>query len=171
MNINPKNKFNLMVASLFFSFVAIGLCLNLLNGIVEKVKVSKIKVAEINRDIALLDKISEEKKQHENNIQKITNTLPSEYYEVSFFTTQIERLARNNNLILEISIDKSKKEERETYDSIAYALEIKGSYPLVSQFLSQMSRLPYHTIVERMNISNEEGELTTQITFKLFVEK
>lgn len=171
MNANPKNKFNLMLFSLIASFIAIAISLNFLNDIVEKVKVSKVKVAEINRDIELIDKISKEKKQYEKDIQKITSTLPSEYYEISFFATQLEKIALTNGLTLDINIDKSKIEEKENYDSVTYVVNVKGSYPSVSEFLSQMSKLPYHTILERFNISIEEGKLTTIISFKIYVQK
>ncbi len=171
MNTKPQTKFKLILISFFASFFAIVFSFYFLHEIVIKVRDSKIKIAEVKRDTALLDKISQEKKQYSNDIQKITSTLPSEYYEVSFFTTQLEQLAQNNNLILEINIDKSKKEEKGSFSSIEYALDIEGSYPSISEFLSQISKLSYHTSIDQLKIFSEEGILTANVKFKLFVEK
>ena len=171
MNIKPQIKYKLILISFFTSFIAIAISLYFLKGIVADVKNSKTKVAEINRDISLLDKILLEKKQYANDIQIVKTTLPSQYYEVSYFTTQLERLAQNNNLALEVGIDKSKKEEKGSYSSITYALDIKGNYPSVSEFLKQMSKLPYHTSVNKIQILNGEEGLTTKVIFRLYVEK
>lgn len=171
MNVNSNNRFKLMTIALLLSFVGIAVCFNMLHLIVGKVKESKIKVDETKRDIALIDKIAQENKQYSAEIQKVKNTLPLEYYEVSFFTTQVEKLAQNNSLELETRIDKDKKEEGAEYDSIIYSLEMKGGYPSISLFLSQLSKLPYHTKVEKMGIAYEEGSLVSKINFKLFVQK
>ena len=168
---NSKNKFRLIVTLLLCTFAGIAFSLNYLRNIAGKVRESKIKVAEINRDISLLDKIALEKNQYTTDIQKVKNTLPFEYYQVSFFTTQLERLAQNNSLNLEIDIEDKKTEETTTIDSVSYALEAKGSYSSVSNFLSQISKLPFHTSLERMEVAQKEGELITKISFKLYVEK
>lgn len=171
MVINHQNKYKLIVISLIFSFFAISAGLYFLNDIAVRVRQSKIKIAEINRDISLLDKIVQEKSQYENDIQRVKSTLPTEYYEVSFFTTQLERLAQNNNLTLEINIDQNKKDEKETYDSVAYSLELRGTYQPVSEYFSQISKLAYHTTIDHMEILNEEGILTAKVKLRLFLEK
>lgn len=168
---NPQTKYKLIVISLLSSFIAIGFGLYFLNKVASDVRGSKIKIAEINRDVDLLEKITKEEKQYEVDIQKVKSTLPSEYYEVSFFTTQLERLAQNNNLALNININKDKKKEKDSYESVTYSLEINGKYSSVSDFLSQMSKLPYHTSVDRLEIESGEGGPVTEVIFRLFVEK
>lgn len=171
MGTNTKTKLKLISLSLTLSFVGIAVSLYFLKSIAIKVKESKVKVAEINRDISLLDKISQEKAQYANDIEKIKDTLPSEYYQISFFTTELERLAQENGASLEINIDPKKGEETDTISSIKYVLEMDGSYTSISNFLSQLSRLPYHTNLDQMNLARKEGEPVGKITFKLFVQK
>ena len=171
MNTNPKTKFNFILIFLVILFLIHFCSPSTINNVAGKVRESKIKVAEINRDISLLDKISHENSQYANDIQKVVNTLPSKYFQVSFFSAELERIAQNNSLTLTINIDKEKKEETETISSIEYALEVTGSYASISNFLSQMSKLPYHTSLEHTEISKKESEPMAKITFKLFVQK
>ena len=171
MNINPKNKFRLIILSLTVSFISIVILFHYLRGIVDEVKNTKIKIAEVDRDIVLLDKISEDKNQYSADIQKIESTLPSEYFEISFFTAQLENIARNNNLELSINIDKHKKDETESYGTIAYVLEVRGGYPAISDFLSRILKLPYHTSIDKIGISKDEDGIIAKIGFRLFVQK
>ncbi len=171
ISIDKRFKFRFSVVLTAVSFVLIGVGFYQLSKIAITVKKSKVKVAEINRDLVLLDRIVEDRKQYGGDISKIKFTLPSEYYEVSFFSQQLERLAQNNNLILNIKIEQNKKEEKEPFDSIAYAVNLSGSYSNVSEFLSQLAKLPYHTSVDLVKMNLEEGELATDVKFRLFVEK
>jgi Tfp pilus assembly protein PilO len=171
MDTNIKTKLRAISLSLVLTFIGIAVSFYFLKNIAIKVKENKIKVAEINRDISLINKISQEKNQYENDIKKIKNTLPSEYYQISFFTKEIERLSQNNGLTLNIKIDSKKNEETDTVSSIKYVLEVDGSYTSISNFLTQLSKLPYHTSLNQMNIERKEGEPVGKIVFKLFVQK
>ncbi len=171
MMANTQNKLKFTTIALFTSFITIIIGLNILKGIVSKVKTSKLKVAEINRDISLIDKVNDDVKKYESEIKEIVNTLPHEYYELSFFNSQIENIAKENNLTLDIQADKEKKEEKELYDSIGYSISMTGKYLSFANFLSQMSKLPYHTKIDKINIFNEEGVLTAKINFRIFVQK
>lgn len=170
MGANTKYKFRLILTILIFLIAGVVISLYFLNNIVGSVKESKVKVAQIKRDVALLDKISQEKTQYSSDIQKIKSTLPSMYYEISFFATELERLAQNNDLTMQISIDEKKKEETNTINSISFLLEIDGTYTSVSYFLTQLSKLPYHTKLERMEFARNEDQPAAKITFKLFTQ-
>ncbi|MFC1600672.1 type 4a pilus biogenesis protein PilO [Patescibacteria group bacterium] len=170
MGTNIKTRFRLILTILVLLFVGVSSSLYFLKDIVGKVKISKVKVAEIKRDVSLLDKISQEKNQYSDNIDKIKSTLPSKYYEISFFTTELERLAQNNGLNMQININENKKEETSTVNSISYLLEIDGNYTSVSNFLTQLSNLPYHTNLERLEFSRKEDQPAVKITFKLFTQ-
>jgi len=143
----------------------------LLSKIANTVKMSKVKVAEINRDIALLDKIVEDRNQYSGDIKKVKFSFPASYDEVSFFTQQLERLAQSGGITLAISIDPGKKEEKEKYSSIMYSMKISGVYTQVSEFLTQIAKLPYHTSVDFLKMGAEGGSLVTNVKFRLFVEK
>ena len=97
--------------------------------------------------------------------------MPTRYSEVAFFTSQMERLAENNAVSILTTIDKDQTQERQPFNSIVYSIEAQGNYPNTAEFLTQMSRLPYHTVVDSLRIESDDGGLTTNIRFRLFVEK
>lgn len=171
ISIDTKLKFRLIILLTAVSFIAVGVGMFFLSKTANTVKRSKIKVTEINRDIALLDKIIEDRKQYSGDIRKVEYSFPASYDEVSFFTQQIERLALGNGLTLAISIDQNKKEEKEQYDSILYSMRINGSYSAVAEFMTQIAKLPYHTSVDTLKINTEGGSLVASVKFRLFVEK
>jgi len=171
ISIDSKLKFRLIILSAIVSFIAVGVGMMFLSKIANTVKESKVKVAEINRDISLLDKIVEDRKQYGGDIKKVENSFPASYDEVSFFTEQLERLAQSGGITLQISIDKSKMEEKEQYASILYSFRISGGYTQTSEFLTQIAKLPYHTSVDVLKMGVESGSLVTNVKFRLFVEK
>jgi len=169
--LDPKLKFKLAVLSLMVSFTAVVFGLFSVSKIANTVVKSKIKVAETERDIVLLDKLVEERKLYAGEIRKVKSSLPGKYYEISFFVTQLERLAQNNSLGMDIDIDPDKKDEKESYSSILFSLKFTGDYNRVSDFLTQMSKLTYHTSVDSIKMDFEGGEIKTLVKLRLFVEK
>lgn len=169
--LDPKLKFKLAVLSLIASFAAVVFGLYSVSKIADTVVKSKVKVAETERDIILLDKLVEERKLYAGEIRKVKSSLPGKYYEISFFVTQLERLAQNNSLGMEIDIDPDKKDEKGSYSSIIFSLKFTGDYNRVSDFLSQMSKLTYHTSVDNIKMDFEGGEIATLVKLRLFVEK
>ena len=171
ISIDSKLKFRLIILLTAVSFIAVGVGMLILSKTANTVKRSKVKVTEINRDIALLDKIIEDRKQYSGDIRKVKYSFPASYDEVSFFTQQLERLAQGNGLTILISIEQNKKEEKERYDSIMYSMKINGSYSAVSEFMTQIAKLPYHTSVDLVKMNTDSSGLVTNIKFRLFVEK
>ena len=113
----------------------------------------------------------EERKLYAGEIRKVKSSLPGKYYEISFFVTQLERLAQNYSLGMDIDIDPDKKDEKESYSSILFSLKFTGDYNRVSDFLTQMSKLTYHTSVDSIKMDFEGGEIKTLVKLRLFVEK
>jgi len=169
--LDPKLKFKLAVLSLMASVAAVVFGLYSVSKIADTVVKSKVKVAETERDIVLLDKLVEERKLYAGEIRKVKSSLPGKYYEISFFVAQLERLAQNNGLGMDIDIDSDKRDEKGSYSSIVFSLEFIGDYNRVSDFLTQMSKLTYHTTVDNIKMDFEDGELVTLVKLRLFVEK
>jgi Tfp pilus assembly protein PilO len=168
---NPQLKLKVVIVSLFVTVGVIIYGLYFLQGLTVNIKASKVKVEEERRDLKLLDKIVKDKNQYDTEIKKAKNTIPSQYYEIAFFTEELNKLAGANGLTLQVNVDKKKKDEKLKYNSVVYSLETRGSYSSVSTFLSQMSKLPYHTTVDSLEMNAESGELISKIKFRLFVEK
>lgn len=171
VKINQEIKFKLTIAIAVASFVCVVFVAHLLSGVVDNVKRNRVKIAEIERDIILLDQITQQTQIHRDNIRKVRSTLPSEYYEISFFFVQLEQLAQSNNLSIEISIEPNRKVESAAYDTVAFALNLQGSYSNVTNFLAQLTKLAYHTQVDYLNMSDEGGSLSTDMKLRLFVDK
>ena len=167
----PQLKFRLAIFSLLASFGAVIFGLYSFSRIAATVGESKVKVAEISRDVELLDNLMEERKLYAGEIRKVKSSLPAKYYEISYFITQLERLAQNNGLVMEISIGKEKNEEKGSYASITFSLDIVGKRSSVSDFLSQLSKLRYHTSVDKLMVDIDVAEPVTEVEFRLFVEK
>lgn len=168
---NIRIKYKIVIVILMATSAAVVIGLYLLDGISKTVSKSRTRIAEMNRDLVLIDKTLADKARYEADIVKVKNTIPSQYFEVSYFTTQVERIAINNNLTLVLNIDQKKKEEKAPYASIAFSLETDGNYSQIAEFFSQLSKLPYHTSVDYLKMSKDDGTLKTEAKFKLFVEK
>lgn len=167
----PNLKFKLAILSLLASLGAVFFGLYSISKIAVAISESKVKVAEISRDIELLDNLMEERKLYASEIRKVKSSLPAKYYEISYFITQLERLAQNNGLVMEISINKEKNEEKGSYASITFSLNLMGKRSSVSDFLSQLSKLRYHTSVDKLMVDIDGAEPVTEVEFRLFVEK
>lgn len=169
--INSQTKYKLVMVLLLTTFIAIIFCLYYLKGLAANLVTNRINIAETERDIVLLDKIIKEKSQYTSDINKVKNTLPSKYYEVAFITTQIEALAQRDNLAIQTSIDQKATEEKGSYSSITYSLILNGSFSSVSEFLSQVAKLPYHTSIDDLKMSVEGGGLVSDIKMRLYIQK
>ena len=108
VKLNPKTKTNLIYASLLLTLAGVAFALYTLSGIVTTIKKSKVSIAEINRDIALLNRITQDQRTYSDSIEKVKRTLPSQYYEVSYFIKQLERLAQDNGLTIEVVLEPKK---------------------------------------------------------------
>ena len=167
----PEKNLKLAVFLLVSTFVLIIYGFYHLKGTVENVRAGKIKIAEVQRDLDLITRARIDRDQYTSDILRIRSTLPTRYSEVAFFTSQMERLAENNAVSILTTIDKDQTQERQPFNSIVYSIEAQGNYPNTAEFLTQMSRLPYHTVVDSLRIESDDGGLTTNIRFRLFVEK
>lgn len=166
-----ENKYKKVRLLLVATFGLIIFGLSYLRNITANLRTSKTRIAEVERDITLLNQIQQDIKQYSQMINEVKSTLPSEYYEISFFTKQLEKLAENSNLTTQIAIDEEKKKEKDTYSSIGYSLNVTGNYISISDFLSQISKLPYHTSVDNLEISSGAEGTIAKVKLRLFIQK
>jgi Tfp pilus assembly protein PilO len=169
--VNPHTRYKLVMLLLVSSFVAIIFCLYNIQRLALSLKNIKVNIAESKRDIILIDKVTNERSQYINDINNVKSTLPSKYFEIAYFTSQLETLAELNSLAIQTSIDQKSIEETDTYSSISYSLILNGSFSSVSSFLSQLLKLPYNTYIDNLKMSIENEGLVSHIKIKLFIEK
>jgi Tfp pilus assembly protein PilO len=173
VKISSNLKLNLLgrIVVLIASFTLVIYAGNRLNTETKLISSQKQTLAGLNHDLEMLDKVLSDRQNYESDIITIKNSLPSSYYEISFFTSQIERLAQINALQLETTIDPNVKEEKGGYSSLKFTINTKGAYQSYSNFLSAIANLPYHTIVDSIKVTKQEGALAQVTIFRLFVNK
>jgi len=169
--VNLKTKYRLVTVTLLGTLAVIIFCLYYLKDLATNINAARVNIAETQRDIALIDKVTNDMNLYMGDINKLKNTLPSRYFEVAFFTSQLETLAGRNNLSMQVDINEKAVEEKGMYSSISYSLELNGSFSSISEFLSQVAKLPYHTTVSNLNMSIKNGGLVGIVEIKLFIEK
>ena len=125
--VQPERKYNIVRLSLLVSLFVIVVGLYFFHSITTDVNRSRIQIAEVENDISLLNQLQQDNRNYSKEINEIKSTLPLEYYEVSFFSAQLEKLAEENNLVIRILVDEDKEEEKSGYNSIMYSLELVGS--------------------------------------------
>jgi Tfp pilus assembly protein PilO len=168
---NLKLNFLTRAVVLIVTFALVLYAGNRLNKETKLISTQKQTLAGLNHDLEMLDKILSDRQNYEADILTIKNSLPSSYYEVSFFTSQIERLAQVNGLQLETTIDPNVKEEKGGFSSLKFTLNTKGGYQSYSRFLSALTNLPYHTKIDSIKVAKQEGILAQVTIFRLFVNK
>src|SRR4030042_415606 len=173
VKINFSSKTNLIVRclALLASIVILVFVGKALSKEAKLIAASKLKLAESNRDLVLLDNILVDRQKYAADIEKIKKSLPGDYWEVAFFTEQLEKLAAANNLVLETAIDTTVKEDTGGLSSLKFTIKTKGSYQSNAKMLSDISGLPYHTRVDSIKMQKEEGRIAGITTFRLFVNK
>ncbi|OGM08994.1 hypothetical protein A2159_01225 [Candidatus Woesebacteria bacterium RBG_13_34_9] len=138
--------------------------------ITKKVNETKIRLEDLDSDITNLDKIMNDKVVYEIQIDKLYQSLPSNYYQVAYFARQLESIASNEGENIELKIDDDRKNEGDL-SSLTFSVIIKGGYQSVKNTLSMLAQLPYHTSIDSLKTENEEGNLVTTVNFRLLMKK
>ena len=129
----------------------------------------KTELAQLQQDLKLLDKILVDKSKFEEKIYLVRKTLPTTFEELSFFISQVEMINSFSGQKLEIKIDEAAKPEQNDLSSLSISLKATGSYFDLSQMLSSLAHLPYHTRIGSLKIEKTENNLSGLINFRLFL--
>lgn len=129
----------------------------------------RLRLEERKRDLELLDKILADQQLYETKIQAINRTVPKNYEEVSNVVSNIERVAAANQQEFETQLEQDAQPESGGLSSIKLTLKTVGSYADFSQMMSGLSRLPYHTRVDALQIDEAGGKAEAVVTLRLFI--
>jgi len=130
---------------------------------------TKSKVAQLEYDIELLDKIIKDRDENEDKINNLKAFLPSTYKEVAFFTRNLEEIAKEEGESLEVTIDKVAKDEG-SVSSLQFSVTTSGDYQSIKNTLSLLANLPYHTSVDSLRIDSDNGSVVILTNFRLFTK-
>ena len=158
------------VAAAIVSLLAVILAIRGILGVKRVVIAQKAQLQKLTGDLTNLDQILSDEKSYAAVIQKVTVTLPKEYSDVATAIAAIELTAKTNNLTTEMSIDEKSKPETGDLKSLTMAVKTSGSYPDISNFVSGLSTLPYHTRVDALAFDEAGGKVTVTITIRLFMQ-
>ncbi len=130
----------------------------------------KTELAELNRDLGLLDRLLVDHKNTQEKLETAAKTLPQSFQDVAYVIAQIERIANGNGQTLETKVGETVLPEQNNLVSLKVTLKTSGTYASFSQMLTDLAHLPYHTQVDSLQI--EEGkEMTNQVDFRLYLAK
>jgi Tfp pilus assembly protein PilO len=121
------------------------------------------------RELELLDQLVQDKMSSDLQIEKALSFLPQTYLEVGALAYKIENRARDNGLSSEISFDKEAKEEGEIA-GLTIMIKTQGGYQNYTNFVSNLSNLPYNTEFKSIAFTNEDG-ISAETTVKVFIKK
>lgn len=127
------------------------------------------KLAQLEYDLILLDKVLVDQKKYQQEINAVTRTLPASLEEVSFFVSQIERLAAINSQIIETKIEETAAAEANSLSSLKFNLKTSGDYQGLAAMLTDLTFLPYHTQVDSLKIEKKESLIDSLTNFRLFL--
>ena len=145
----------------------------LANAIVDKkdeVISTKSKVAQLDYDIELLDKISKDRNENAEKLNTMNAFLPASYEEVAYFTRNLEEIAKAEGESLEVAIDKTAKNEG-SVSSLKFIVTTEGDYQSIKNTLSLLADLPYHTSVDSLKVDSDKAGVVTLTNFRLFIKK
>ena len=129
----------------------------------------QVQLANLQKDLDLLDKILVEVKENKNRIKQVSNSLPASFEEVAFFISQVERIAGINNQKLEINISKESQSNKDGFIGLPISLKTSGSYSNFSNMLTGLAKLPYHTKISLIKIEEADGNITALIEIFLYL--
>lgn len=127
-------------------------------------------IARLDNDLIRLDTIVKERSENKVVLDALNASLPSTHREVARFTHEIETIARNQAETLEVTIDKTSKNEN-NLNSLKFSIKTRGDYSSIKNTLSLLANLPYHTIVDSLKVDSDTGQLVTLTNFRLLMQK
>jgi Tfp pilus assembly protein PilO len=129
----------------------------------------RTKLQELRRDVNRLDQAKADYDLHQNTILSVTSTVPSNYQEVAHAINQIELAASNSQQSLETTVTEAAQSESGGLSSVTLTLSTSGSFSGLSQMLTDIASLPYHTHVDSLQIDADGGSTTALINMRLFI--
>ena len=154
------------VVSLIILLFVVGRIYKVKDQVVE----SRNKVAVLDNDIDRLDKIIKVRDENENKFAALNNSLPRTYRDVAGFTVEVEKIAQDQAETLEVTIDKTAKNET-NFNSLKFSITTRGSFTSIKNTISQFADLPYHTSVDSLKVQSDAGGLVTLTNFRLLMQK
>lgn len=137
----------------------------------EKISAKRQGLAELQRELTLLDKILVDTRENEEKIKTAIKSLPSGFEEVALFMSAVETKAGEKNQEIEAQIDPNSKKEAGSVSSLKIILRSTGSFSLFNQFLTNLASLSYHTRMDTLNIESAPTGITAVSTFRLYLSE
>lgn len=166
-----SNKILMSIILALFSVLVTAFTGNFLIQEKEAVVAKRVELAQLQRDLELLDKVLVDQRSNEEKIKAVSRTLPVAFEEVAFFISQIERISRENGQKLETKIEEVATPEQNDLLSLGISLKTSGAYSSFSRMLTDLAHLPYHTRVDSLKVEEAEGEISTLVNLRLYLSR
>lgn len=153
-------------AAAFATFVLVLVLIMQVTNLGKMVYSDKVQLAQTSFDLTRLDSVLANEKAHNSEIASVVKTIPNGYQEVAFVLGALEALAKNHSLTLDLKLDDKAVEETGDIHSVLVTLDMTGSYANTQVFLTDISRMPYHTQVSELLTDN----VHTSVKIKLFIK-
>lgn len=128
-------------------------------------------LTQLKTDLDYLDRILSSQKENEAKIKILNATLPANFQENARAIVQFERLAGTSNLTLETKIEENSLREPNNLSSIKVSLKTVGSFNSLTNYLSSIANLPYHTRFDTLKIETAGKDTVATTNLRLFLRK
>jgi len=126
-------------------------------------------LAHLQQDVVLLDKIATDQKARQASLDAITASVPSTYQEFAYVLEKIEQLASDAQQTIEIAPTEAATPEPDSLDTVTLTIKTSGSYSSLTQFLTNLTRLPYHTRLDSIQVDQDGNQVASLISIRLFI--
>lgn len=123
----------------------------------------------LKNDLKALDIVLQDQKDYQAKINMITQTFPSSYQEVSLAVSQLEASASETNQKAEIEIAEKPEIDSNGIASLKITLKTDGGFTNLAKMLTLISKLPYLSKVDTVQITKGEGKTYNTINLKLYI--
>ena len=164
-----KYKLGFLIAMIMVSFFGLILFIQRTSGVQKNINLQRYELASLRAEVEALDKVLTDKQTFEPKSSQVIKSLPADFQEVVYFVEEIEKAATLSAVPLELKIDREAKEESRQLESVGFSLTSRGSYVSLSQILSILSNLPFHTKVTAVKMEQDGGQVSSVFDFKVFI--
>lgn len=112
------------------------------------------------------------KSERKDNLSLLENLLFNQDLPLPFVTF-LEDLAKEKQILLEISVQENPKSQKDPFPSLYFLVKFQGSFQSIFTFLKKIEKGPFLLQFEKMRISKmgEGGGLEGEVLIKVFVKK
>jgi Tfp pilus assembly protein PilO len=160
-------KLYIVVLSFFSIFVVLVLFMILRKNVQSLVDQRK-ELVNSEADLVNLDKVTQDYKNRQMDIEKVLSSVPKTYEEISQYAKKLESIANQSNLQIVISFDKSQKSETNGLNSTGVNIKSSGSYSGLVEFIDNLSNLPYQIEIDTIKLEKGEGILNLDLSYRLY---